>query len=96
MSPQDKVLLKYMDISAYVLTTDDGREHRQLTNQPGTLGWSSVIQQGMTIIMSVVIRQPDFLNTYICPFCDCWNRLKENNGQSSTDWWALSPVFSKL
>ena len=85
-----------MDISAYVLTTDDGREHRQLTNQPGTLGWSSVIQQGMTIIMSVVIRQPDFLNTYICPFCNCWNRLKENNGQSSTDWWALSPVFSKL
>jgi hypothetical protein len=78
-----------MDIGAFVLTIDDGREHLQLTDQEG---WTSTIQGGMTIVMSVGIAQEVYERTptkYTCPFCRCHNRLKENNWKSSIEWWVV-------
>ncbi|KIM42531.1 hypothetical protein M413DRAFT_444254 [Hebeloma cylindrosporum] len=76
--PQDQVLQKYMDISALVLTVDDGREPLQLTDEEG---WMNNVQSGMTIVMSVIMLQHTFSRDetietkYQCPFCDCWNRM---------------------
>jgi hypothetical protein len=84
--PQNRVLLKYMDIGAFVLTIDDGREHLQLTDQEG---WTSTIQCGMTIVMSIVMTQQSYFweetYHYKCPFCECWNSLQGN--KSWIDWW---------
>jgi hypothetical protein len=44
--PENIILQKYMDIGAFVLTIDDGREHLQLANQEG---WSRTIRGGMTL-----------------------------------------------
>jgi len=87
--PQNIVLLKYMDIGAFVLTIDDGREYLQLTDQEG---WMNTIRVGMTIVMSIIMSQDVRERTstkYQCPFCDCWNKLKGNNGKSSIDWWVF-------
>ena len=75
-----------MDIGAYILTIDDGREHLQLTDQEG---WASTIQCGMTIVMNIVMSQWFNRAIYKCPFCECWNSLKGNNGKSSIDWWVF-------
>jgi hypothetical protein len=79
-----------MDIGAFVLSIDDGREHLQLTDQER---WMSNVQCGITIVMSVIMTQEVSeltLTKYQCPFCDCWNRLKvKNNGKSSIDWWVF-------
>ena len=78
-----------MDIGAFVLTIDDGREHVQLTTQEE---WTGTIRGGMTIVMSVIMTQQGderIPTKYQCPFCDCWNRLMGNNGKSSIDWWVF-------
>jgi len=84
---QDRVLQKYMNVGAYVLTIDDGREHFELADQEG---WSSTIKCGTTIVMSVIMTEEVYdltiLKKYKCPFCDCWNRL------SWTTWWVVSTV----
>ena len=41
-----------MNIGAFILTIDDGREHLQLRDQEG---WSSIIRGGMTIVMSMIV-----------------------------------------
>jgi hypothetical protein len=82
------VLLKYMDIGAFVLTIDNDREHLQLTDQEG---WMT-IRSGMTIVMSIIMSQEVRERTptkYQCPFCDFWNKLEGNNGKSSIDWWVF-------
>ena len=58
--PQNKVLQKSMDVSAFVLTIDNGREHLQLTNQEE---WASTIQPGMTIVMSIIITEEIYERT---------------------------------
>ena len=89
--PQNRVLREYMDIGAFVLTIDDGREYLQLTDEEG---WMSTVQRDMTIIMSVIITQLQegyevtSTTKYQCPFCDYWNSLKGNKGKSSISWWA--------
>ena len=73
-----------MDIGAFILTIDDGREYLQLTDEE----WTNTVQSGMTIIMSVIMTQ-DYETTstkYQCPFCNCWNSLNGNNGKSSINW----------
>ena len=92
-SPQDRLLVKYTNIGAYVLTIDDGREQRQLTNEEE---WSSVVQRGTTIVMSAVmmVQQTDEKTDekkleYKCPFCAFWNWQEEGNGQL-IDWWDLT------
>jgi len=62
------------------------KEYVQFTDQEG---WTSTVQSGMTIVMSVVITQEAKETTatkYQCPFCDCLNSLKVNNGKASIDW----------
>jgi len=87
--PEDRVLQKYMDLGAFVLAIDNGREYLQLTGQDE---WERTIQSGMTIVMSVIMteevsdRAP---RQYECLFCECLNNLKGDNGQSSIDWWVL-------
>ena len=78
-----------MDIGAFVLTIDDGREHVELTDQEG---WKSIIREGMTIAMSVLMTQRGDKRTptkYQCPFCDFWNKVKRNNDKSSINWWVF-------
>jgi hypothetical protein len=78
-----------MDIGAFVLTIDDGREYHELMDQEG---WTSTIQGGMTIVMSIIMAQEINKRTsreYQCPFCDCRNKLKGNNGQWSIYWWVF-------
>jgi hypothetical protein len=78
-----------MDIGAFVLSIDDGREYHELTDQEG---WISTIQGGITIVMSIIMTEKVYKQTpkeYRCPFCDCWNTLKGNNGTSSIDWWVF-------
>ena len=78
-----------MDIGAFVLTIDDGREHFQLTDQDG---WTSTIRGGITIVMSVMMTQEVYKTTltkYHCPFRDCWNELNGNTGKSSMNWWVI-------
>jgi hypothetical protein len=90
--PQNSVPLKYMDIGAFVLTVDDGREHMQLTDQEE---WTSTIRGGMIIVMSVIMTQEVYertLTKYKCPFCHCRNRVKRYNGKWSIDWWAFRGV----
>jgi len=83
--PEDRVLQKYMDIGAFVVAIDKGREHIQLKDEER---WARTIQSGMTIVMSVIMTQEVYHITpteYECPFCECWNNLKGDNGQSSID-----------
>jgi len=83
------VLQKYKNIGAFVLTIDDGREHLPLRDQEG---WMSMIRGGTTIVMSIIISQEVRETTptrYQCPFCNCWNKLKGNQGKSSIDWWVF-------
>jgi hypothetical protein len=77
-----------MDIGAFFLTIDDGRGHKQLTDQEG---WTSTIQRGTTIVMRAMLAQVDAMTPrrYRCPFCDCQNRLEGNHGNSSIDWWVF-------
>jgi len=80
-----------MDTGAFVLTIDDGREYLQLADEEE---WTSTVQRGMTIIMSVIMTQLQegherSPTKYQCPFCDCWNSLKGNNGKSSINWWVF-------
>ena len=81
-----------MDIGAFVLTIDDGREHIQLTDQEGC---TSTIRGGMTIVMSIIMRQEADNTTptkYQCLFGDCWNKLRRNRlsiGGSFTDLFKL-------
>jgi hypothetical protein len=72
-----------MNIGAYDLIIDDGREQRQLTNQEE---WSNVVQRGTTIVMRVVMVQQTDEKKYKCPLCTFWN-LQEGYGHSSIDWW---------
>ena len=75
-----------MDMGTFVLTIVDGREHLQLTDQDV---WTSTIQGGMTIVMSVIMTQQVYETNptrYQCPFCDCWNGLQGNTGKPSIDW----------
>ncbi|KDR68146.1 hypothetical protein GALMADRAFT_146629 [Galerina marginata CBS 339.88] len=78
-TPEDKILHKYMDTGDYILSIDDGDEGIQLRS-PNI--WSSVVQQGTTVIMSVVMKQEFVEREYKCPFCYNWKALK---GQSSID-----------
>ncbi|KAF8954802.1 hypothetical protein BDZ97DRAFT_1765741 [Flammula alnicola] len=82
LTPHDRVLCKYMDIGAYDLSIDDGKERLQLMNQDT---WSSAVQPGTTIVMSVVMVQLAHGKKYQCPFCDFWNTLQNNFGRSSID-----------
>jgi len=87
--PEDRVLQKYTDIGAFVLAIHNGREYFQLTGQDG---WERTIQSGMTIVMSVIMTEEVYEaapTKYECLFCECWNKLKGDNGQSSIDWWVL-------
>ena len=62
------------------------KEYVQFTDQEG---WTSTVQSGMTIVMSLVMTQEAKETTatkYQCPFCDCLNSLKVNNGKASIDW----------
>ena len=72
-----------MNLNAYVLTIDDGRQLLQVTDQEG---WSRIVERNMTIVMSIIMTQAAFRKKYQCPFCDVWNRLKDNDEQSSMDW----------
>ena len=72
-----------MDIGAYILSIDDGKEGFELMDQDG---WSSLVQRGTTVVMSVVMGQPIEWAQYKCPFCDIWNKLKEHGRQSSINW----------
>ena len=72
-----------MNIGAYDLIIDDGREQRQLTNHED---WSNVIQHGTTIVMRVVMVQETDEEKYKCPFCAFWNWQQEGYGQFSIDW----------
>ncbi|KAF8147889.1 hypothetical protein B0H34DRAFT_738642 [Crassisporium funariophilum] len=78
-TPEDKVLHRYMDIGAYILSIDDGDEGIQLMS-PDI--WSNVVQHGTTVTMSIVMRQEFVERKYKCPFCIKWNALR---GQSSID-----------
>ena len=83
-----------MDVGAFVLTVDDGREYLQLTDEEE---WTSTIQCGTTIIMSVIMTQLQEEATptkYQCPFCDRWNSLKGNSGKSSINWWVFHYLFN--
>jgi len=76
--PQNMVLQKYMNIGAFVLTIDDGREHLPLRDQEG---WMSMVRGGTTIVMSIIMSQEVRETTptrYQCPFCNCWNKLRGN------------------
>jgi len=85
-TPQDKILHKYMDIGAY-LTIDDGKKQLQLTHQEE---WSSAVLRGTTIVMSIVMVQHICdSKKYKCPFCEFWNMLEEDYGQSSINWYAI-------
>jgi len=75
-----------MNLNAYVLTIDDGRQLLQVTDQEG---WSRIVERNMTIVMSIIMTQAAFRKKYQCPFCDVWNRLKDNDEQSSMDWWVF-------
>ena len=72
-----------MDIGQFFLTNDDGREYLQSTDQEG---WESNIQCAMTIVVCKCYHDTDGLwddtMKYQCPFCECWNSLKENKGKS--------------
>jgi hypothetical protein len=77
-----------MDIGAFVLTIDNGRKHLELTDQE----WTSTIQGGMTIVMSIIMTQNIYEKTpreYRCLFCHCWNKLKGTNGKASIYWWVF-------
>jgi len=85
-TPQDRILRKYMDIGAYVLAIDDGRQVLRVTDQEG---WSNIVERDTTIVMSIIMTQQAHRKKYQCPFCDVWNRIKENHEQSSVDWWVF-------
>jgi hypothetical protein len=72
-----------MDIGAYDLSIDDGREECQLTNQDE---WSSTVQHGTTIVMSVIMAHIVDSERYNCPFCDSWNELRKDSWRSSIKW----------
>lgn len=55
-----------MDIGAYHLSIDNGKEERQLTDD----NWSSAVQYGTAIVMSVVMTHIVDSERYNCPFCD--------------------------
>ncbi|KDR68142.1 hypothetical protein GALMADRAFT_161217 [Galerina marginata CBS 339.88] len=78
-TPEDKVLRRYMNIGAYILSIDDGDEGIQLIDSDA---WSNVVGHGTTVVMSIVMRQEFAERQYKCPFCYNWNALK---GQSSID-----------
>jgi len=82
-----------MDIGAYELSIDDGKERLQLTTQQS---WSSIVQHGTTVVMSVIMAQRAYQKKYKCPCCDCWNILKGNYGQSRIDWWVLDICLEPL
>ena len=90
MTPQDRVMHKYVDLGAYILAIEDGREQLQLTD----LLWSSTVQRGTTIVMGILVGQPSYRKSYLCPFCDCCNKLNENDRKSSANWWAFFTPFS--
>ena len=80
-----------MNIGAYNLNIDDGREERQLTNQEE---WSSVVQRGTTIVMRVVMMQQTDEKKYKCPFCGFWNKQEEDYGHPSVaSWWGFNSSF---
>lgn len=78
-----------MDIGAYVLTIEDGREYLELTDQEG---WSNIIQCGTTVVMNVIMTQMTqevyerSVTRCKCPFCNCRDGLKGNDGKSSVTW----------
>ncbi|KIM35191.1 hypothetical protein M413DRAFT_14710 [Hebeloma cylindrosporum] len=72
-TPQDRVLHKYMDCGAYDLTVDDGKANNLPLTEDLEEEWSSVIQSGTTIVMSVVMVQQTYRRKYRCPFCEIWN-----------------------
>ena len=88
-SPQDRLLVKYMNIGAYDLNIDDGREQRQLTAQEE---WSNIVQRGTTIVMRVVMVQQTDEKGYECPFCGFWNK-QDDYERSSFDWWGFKSPF---
>jgi len=89
-SPQDKLLVKYMNIGAYNLNIDDGREQNQLTNQEE---WSSVVQRDTSIVMRVVMVQQTDEKKYKCPFCEFWNKQEEYGQSSIVNWWGFNSSF---
>ena len=89
-SPQDRLLVKYINIGAYNLHIDDGREQRQLTNQEE---WSSVVQRGTTIVMRVVMVQQTDEKKYKCPFCEFWIKQGGYEQSSISSWWGFNSSF---
>lgn len=82
VTPQDRVLVKYMDIGAYDLCIDDGKEERHLTKRDN-FKWSSIVQHGTTIVMSAVMAHIVDSERYNCPFCDSWNEVTKDLGRAS-------------
>ena len=84
MTPQDRVLQKYVDTGAYVLFIENGTgKYHPLTDQ---VQWSSIVKPGVTIVMSIIMIQAARVE-FQCPFCDSWSP-KENN-VVSVNWWAF-------
>ena len=82
-TPQGRLLRRYMDIGAYDLAIDDGRQGLQITND---VEWSRV-QPGTTIVMSIILSKPRLRQRkYQCPSCKIWNEVDEIVGRSALDW----------
>ncbi|KIM34609.1 hypothetical protein M413DRAFT_33160 [Hebeloma cylindrosporum] len=82
VTPQDRVLVKYMDIGAYDLCIDDGKEEQHLTKRDN-FKWASIVQHGTTIVMSAVMAHIVDSERHNCPFCDSWNEVTKDLGRAS-------------
>ena len=70
-----------MDIGAYHLAIDNGRETPDI---PGQNVWSS-IECGMTIFMNVVLVLPAVKDWRQCPICRTRNYLRDGSDEFTID-----------
>ena len=81
-SIQGKELRGYVDLGAYDLAIDNGRETLEITDQNA---WSS-IECGTTIFMNIVLVRGPYGDWDKCPICDTKNYFHDYSAKFTIYW----------
>ena len=91
-SVQGTELRRYVDLGAYDLAIDNGRETLEITGQDA---WSS-IERGTTIFMNIVLVRPSYKNWCECPICHTRNYLRDDSERFIIDWYVMMLLIDDI
>ena len=84
-SIQSTLLRRYVDLGAYELAIDNGKQTVEITDQNA---WSR-IECGMTIVMNITVVRMAYKDWRKCPVCRARNYPRDNSEKFTIDWYNM-------